>query len=229
MSALEGAWVAIKNVTTVAAVILAELDLENLLEQVIGNSNVRLLYLDLGPLLHSLRRILAGSRVLDLLYHVSFDLFNLCADSGLKLVLSIGFLFRNAHTLENFLNKLANVHSRNVVVMRELLGVVGFTAGRWTGNEDLDRLEAAECVELGFEHANLETESEAAVPLELLLFLQRLLLLLLELLLLLGQRDGLEGLRGPHAQIDGQLLLPAVLVGHGVALHVRYLACAEAL
>ena len=228
MSALEGAWVAIKNVTSVAAVILAELDLENLLEQVIGNSHVLFLDLDLGPLF-SLRRLLVGSLLLDLLCHGSFDLFNLCAAVGLKHVLGIGFLLWNAHHLENFLNKLAYVHSRNVVVVRKLLGVVGFTAGRWTGNEDLDRLEAAECVELGFEHANLETESKAAVPLELLLFLQRILLLLLELLLLLGQRDGLEGFRGAHAQIDGQLLLPAVLVGHGVALHVRYLACAEAL
>ena len=208
---------AVKDVTPVATVIFAELELKDLPKKFIRDTDLVISDDDLGPAVFGLFHV--GTLFIDGFLHGSLDLFQLGAAIVDQLVLSGSLLIDGSHA-ENLVDHLSYVHTRDVVILCQLLRIERLARSRWASHEDLDWVKTAESVELGLEGADALPDSELGVPGELLFLLKFFLLLWFELKLFLSERYCLEAVGRLHAQIDCQLLLPAAFrVGLAVCFH----------
>ena len=118
LGALELARETIKNVTTITAVILAQLDLQHFPKEFVGDAKLFEGDLDFGPAI--LRLFLFATLLLNEFFLGCFDLFEL-GDAGfdklcLWIVLTNGFWINLGHAV-HFINELFYVNARDVVVL----------------------------------------------------------------------------------------------------------------
>ena len=169
LCSLIGSGVSVKDVTTVAAVVLAKFQLEQLVKEFVGHSDLMVLDDNLGPAI--LRFFQVSSLLIDLFFHGSFDFFKFGSAVINEFIFSSGLLVNCSHA-ENFIYELTHVHSRTVVVLGELLSIESFATSRGTGDKDLHGVEATESVEFLLEVSDVFPDAELCVPLELVVSLQ---------------------------------------------------------
>ena len=137
LCSLIGSGVSVKDVTTVAAVVLAKFQLKKLVEEFVGHSDLMVLDDNLGPAILGFFQV--SSLLIDLFFHGSFDFFKLCSAVVDEFIFSSSLLVNRSHA-ENLIDELTHVHSRNVVVLGELLSIESLATGRGTGDKDLHRV-----------------------------------------------------------------------------------------
>ena len=134
LCSLIGSGVSVKDVTTVAAVVLAKFQLKKLVEKFVGHSDLMILNDNLRPAILWLFQV--SALLIDLFLHGSFDFFKLGSAVVDEFVLSSGLLVNRSHP-EHLVDQLTHVHARNVVVLGELLGIESLTTSRGTSDKDL--------------------------------------------------------------------------------------------
>ena len=227
LGSLVSPWEAVKDVATITAVILAELELENFPEELVGDTDLLIGDLDLGPAILWLLQI--GSLLRDFLLHCRLDFLKLRTAVVDQLILACGLLIDCSHA-EYFIDELADMDSRDVIVLGELFRVECLTAGWRASDENLDWVESSVRIEFTFQRANVLSDAELGMPWELLFLNQFvLLILILQFLLLCSQWHCSEGIRGLHTQINCKSLLPALHVGDLVSCDTLDLSSAHAL
>ena len=217
----------IRDVAAITAVVLAKFKPEHLPEELVRDANLSVRDLNLRPAFLWLFQF--SPLFSDFFLHGLLDLLKLGAAIIDKLVIRGGLLINFRHS-EDFFNELSNMYSWNVVVLGKLMRIVGFTAGWWASDEDLDGVEPTMRVEFYLERTYALSDAELGVPWELLLLNQFVLLVLIfQLLLLRSQRHSLESIRGRHAEVDSKSRFPAFCFADLISFNALDLARAHAL